>query len=361
MSRVRAAVAHTFGQPLTIESVDLRVPLNGEVEVALEACAICYSDISYLDGGWGGNLPAVYGHEAAGRITSVGEGVTGFHPGDAVLVTLIRACGSCVSCASGSPVTCNTPAPQTSPISAIDGVAIEQAMNCGAFAEKVVVDSSQIAPIPDDLPMEAASLLSCGVITGVGAVIYTAEVRAGQTVVVIGAGGVGLNAIQGARIAGAARIIAIDLVAEKLEAALEFGATDTVLAGDEKPWRAVRKITAGEMADAVMVTVGAIPAYESAPHYLAMGGVIVMVGMPHSGAQASYEPVIFAATGQGMRGTKMGDVVLRRDIPWLIDLYRQGRLKLDELVTGRWSLDQINEAIADTRSGAARRNVVLFQ
>lgn len=361
MTEIRAAVAHEFGKPLTIETVNLRAPDLGEVEVTLEACAICHSDISFLDGGWGGDLPAVYGHEAAGKISAIGSTVKGYKVGDSVIVTLIRACGDCPSCNTGAAVICTSQAKMDGPITTADGTPIAQAMACGAFAERVVVDTSQIAKIPDDMPMDAACLLSCGVITGVGAVVNTAGLRPGQTAVVIGAGGVGLNAIQGARIAGAAKIIAIDMLEDKLDAAKEFGATHGVLASDPKPWNAVRKITGGKMADAVFVTVGAIAVYETASRYLAMGGKLVMVGMPHSGQKASYEPVITAATGQSMIGCKMGDVVLKRDIPWMIDLYQQGRLKLDELVSGRYSLDQINEAIADTRTGAARRNVVIFK
>ena len=361
MPKIRAAVAHEFGKPLIVEHVNLRAPEAHEVEVTLEACAICHSDISFLDGGWGGNLPAVYGHEAAGKVTAAGAGVKGYNIGDTVIVTLIRACGDCIPCSSGRPVACATPAKMDGPISTLDGGAIDQAMACGAFAERVVVDPSQLAHIPADMPMDAACLLSCGVITGVGAVVNTAGLRPGQTAVIIGAGGVGLNAIQGARIAGASKIIAIDMLEDKLDAAMEFGATHGVLASNPKPWGAVRKITGGKMADAVFVTVGAISAYETAPRYLATSGKMVMVGMPHSGDKASYEPVIIAATGQAMIGTKMGDVVLKRDIPWMIDLYQQGRLKLDELVSGRWTLDQINEAIADTRTGAARRNIVLFK
>jgi len=361
MTRIRAAVAHEFGHPLTLETVNLRTPDANEVEVTLEACAICHSDISFLDGGWGGNLPAVYGHEAAGRVSAVGASVSGYKLGDTVIVTLIRACGDCIPCSSGRPVACATPAKMDGPITTADGNPVEQAMACGAFAERVVVDPSQLAHIPADMPMDAACLLSCGVITGVGAVVNTAGLRPGQTAVIIGAGGVGLNAIQGARIAGASKIIAIDMLEDKLDAAMEFGATHRVLASDDKPWRTVREITNGHMADAVFVTVGAIPAYEDAPRYLASGGRVLMVGMPHSGDKATYEPVMMAATGQGMIGTKMGDVVLKRDIPWMIDLYQQGRLKLDELVSGRWTLDQINDAIDDTRTGAARRNVVLFK
>jgi Zn-dependent alcohol dehydrogenase len=362
MTKIKAAVCHEFGAPLVIEEIELAAPKAGEVEVTLEACAICHSDLSFMDGGWGGTLPAVYGHEAAGKITKLGEGVAGYQLGDAVLVTLIRSCGTCPTCASGVPTQCATPYDRMNgPVSMPDGSALEHGLACGAFAERAVVDQSQLAKIPDDMAMDAASLLSCGVVTGVGAAVNTAKVRPGQNVVVIGAGGVGLNAIQGAAIAGAARIIAIDMLEDKLDAAREFGATDGVLASEPKPWKAVAKITGGRMADAVFLTVGAIPVFETAPRFLATSGTMYIVGMPHSGAMASYEPVIFGALGQGMKGSKMGDVVLPRDIPWMIDLYQQGRLKLDELISGRWSLDQINEAIADTRSGAARRNVIVFK
>ncbi len=361
MPTIKAAVCREFGAPLTIEDIQIRAPEAGEVEVTLDACAICHSDISYADGAWGGVLPAVYGHEAAGIVTGVGTGVTSVAAGDSVVVTLIRACGSCPSCASGSPTVCETPYDGAEgPIKTADGGTLMQAMACGGFAEKVVVDQSQVVAIPHDMAKDAASLISCGVITGVGAVVNAAALRAGQDVVVIGAGGVGLNAIQGARIAGARRIIAVDMTEEKLAIAKEFGATDGVLATDKAPWKAARKIM-GRGADAVLVTVGAIPAYDQAPQYLAGNGKVIMVGMPHTGAMAQYEPVILSFMSQGMKGSKMGDVVIQRDIPWMVDLYQQGRLKLDELISGRWSLDQINDAIADTKSGAAKRNVIVFR
>ena len=358
MPQIKAAVCREFGAPLTIETVTLAAPNMGEVEVTLKACAICHSDISFIDGGWGGALPAVYGHEAAGHVSAVGDGVRGVAIGDPVVVTLIRACGTCPSCAGGKPVACESDM-VSGPLTSATGEALVQAMNTGGFAERVVVDQSQVVKLSDGIAMEAASLLACGVITGVGAVVNAAGLRAGQDVVVIGAGGVGLNAIQGARIAGARRIIAVDMSEEKLAIAREFGATDGVLATDEKPWRAAKKAM-GRGADAVFVTVGAIPAYDTAPQYLANGGKVIMVGMPHSGAMSTYEPVMLAATGQGMVGSKMGDVVIARDIPWMVDLYEQGRLKLDELISGRWSLEQINEAIADTKTGSAKRNVIVF-
>lgn len=359
MQKIKAAVCHEFGKPLTIDTITLRAPDIGEVEVTLKACAICHSDISFADGGWGGTLPAVYGHEAAGHITSVGSGVKGVSIGDAVVVTLIKSCGSCGSCASGKPVICETDMAADGPLTTSDGAPLVQAMNCGAFAEKVVVDQSQIVRIPADMDMNAASLLACGVITGIGAVVNAAQLRAGQDVVVIGAGGVGLNAIQGARIAGARRIVAVDMSEEKLQIAREFGATDGVLASDDAPWDAARAAI-GRGADAVFVTVGAVPVYNQAPNYLAPGGKVVMVGMPHIGDAATYDPGSMAAAGQGMIGSKMGDAVIARDIPWMVDLYQQGRLKLDELVSQTWTLDQINDAIADTKTGSAKRNVITF-
>ena len=361
MQTIKAAVCHEFGKPLVIEDVRLRAPEMGEIEVTLDAVAICHSDISYAEGAWGGTLPAVYGHEAAGRVTSVGAGVNGLAEGDPVVVTLIRACGECASCGSGRPTGCDTPYDgDHGPLTTADGGVLHQAMACGAFAEKVVVHHSQVAKIPEDMAMDAACLLACGVITGIGSVVNAAKLRAGQDVVVIGAGGVGLNAIQGARIAGARRIVAVDMSEGKLEDAKAFGATDGVLATEEKPWRAAKKAM-GRGADAVFVTVGAIPAYDQAPRYLAGGGRIIAVGMPHSGDMSSYEPVNLAAYGQGITGSLMGDVVVKRDIPWMIDLYSQGRLKLDELISNRWSFDQINEAIADTNTGSARRNVIMLR
>ncbi len=358
MQTIKAAVCHSFGAPLSIEDVQLAAPDGRAVEVELEACAICHSDISYVDGIWGGTLPAVYGHEAAGRISATGPDARNIAVGDRVIVTLIRSCGTCASCSAGRPTACVSP-PGPSPLSTSEGSALVQAMYCGAFAEKVVVDQSQVAPIPDGIASDVASLLSCGVITGIGAVVNAAQLKAGQDVVVIGAGGVGLNAIQGARIAGARRIVAIDMTEDKLDVAMDFGATDGILASDEAPWEKLRQAI-GRGADAVFVTVGAIPAYDSAPRYLAPGGRVIMVGMPADGAMSAYEPGAFASVGQGMVGSKMGDAVLARDIPWLTDMYLQGRLKLDELVSKRWPLEQINEAIADTKSGTARRNVIVF-
>jgi Zn-dependent alcohol dehydrogenase len=360
MTTIKAAVARAFNEAMTIEDVVLRAPRAGEVQVAIEAVAICGSDVSYLDGGFPIALPAVFGHEAAGRITALGHGVKGLNLGDPVVVTLIKSCGTCPSCQSAHPAICEAPSGDDTPLALPDGTPLAQGLDVGGFAEAVVVDQSQVVRIPDFVPMASASLLACGVITGVGSAVNVARINPGENVAVIGAGGVGLNAIQGARIAGAGKIIAIDMSAEKLDIARDFGATDGVLATEPKPWNAVRALTGGRGVAVAMVTVGAAPVYDSAPRYLAPGGRLVMVGLPHASQKASYSPLGLAYAGQSLLGSMMGDAVIARDIPWLIEMYAQGRLKLDELVSDTWSLDEINDAVAATRSGKARRNVVLI-
>jgi Zn-dependent alcohol dehydrogenase len=358
---MKAAVCRAFGQPLTIEEVVLRPPGPGEVRVSVGAVAICHSDLGYLDGIWHSQLPAVYGHEAAGRITALGDGVRGLAIGDAVVVTMIRACGQCRPCVLGKPFLCTARHDRLSGVlTEPDGGVIEQGLDTGAFAEAVTVHASQVARVPDDLPMELGALLACGVITGTGAAINTAQVEPGSHCVIIGAGGVGLNAIQGARLAGASRIIAIDLAEEKLAAAREFGATDVLQADMKGLRRAVMALTDGQGADYVFVTVGVISAYQGAPALAAKGGTVVMVGMPPSGARMEVEPVIVAATAQTLKGSFMGGTVVQRDIPYLVDLWRQGRLKLEDLITARYAFDDINQAIADARGGAVRRNVIIM-
>ena len=359
---MRAAVCRAFGEPLEIEDVELSAPRPGQVEVEISACAVCHSDIHYMDGAWGGDLPAVYGHEAAGWVRSLGQGVAGLAEGDPALVTLIRSCGSCPCCSSGFPANCEVPREplERSPLRDMTGKPIQQGLQAGAFAERVVVDASQVQRLPGDIALDVACLLACGVITGFGAAINTARVKPGSDVVVIGAGGVGLNSIQGAAIAGAARIVAVDMLPEKLEGAREFGATHVVNATDGDAHRQVRKLTGGRGADYVFVTVGAAAAYGQAPRFLAPKGELVAVGMTESDVVAEWSPLIYAFQGQSIRGSCMGDTVLPRDIPYLVELYRQGRLRLDELVSNRFPLERINEAIADARSGRSRRNVIVF-
>ncbi len=358
---MKAAVCRGFGDPLVIEDVTLAAPGPDQIEVTMNAVAICHSDLSYAAGIWGGELPAVYGHEAAGVVTKVGENVSGIALGDHVCVTLIRSCGSCPSCARGARSECDQDWDKSqSPIASATGEKVVRAMNCGAFAERIVVDPSQCAVIPKTMPFDVASLISCGVITGIGAVVNTAKVGLGDTVVVMGAGGVGLNAIQGAALAGARKIIALDLHPEKLEAAKEFGATDGVLADAPDVIEQVKALNNGRGVDYIFVTVGVTSAYAKSQAFLAKGGAVVLVGIPPSGAMVEYEPADVADGSYRYLGSSMGQTNVARDIPWIVDMYEQGRLKLDELITGRWKLDQINDAFADTKKGLARRNVIMF-
>ncbi|MCR4268256.1 Zn-dependent alcohol dehydrogenase [Nitratireductor sp. ZSWI3] len=360
--QIKAALCREFGQPLSIETLELAAPGHGEVLVDVKACAICHSDISYADGAWGGDLPAVYGHEAAGIVAGTGPGVTAVKPGDHVVVTLIRSCGHCHYCVRHSLVMCEEvfPLDQKGPLTFTDGSPCEQGLRTGAFAEKVVVHESQIAPVPADMPFDVASLLACGVITGYGAVVNTAKVAPGQAVAVIGCGGVGLNSIQGAALAGASPVIALDLSEDKLAAARSFGATHGFSPADPEHAREIRRLTQGRGVDFVFVTVGVEAALASAPRYITRNGAVVVVGMPPNGVRIPYDPGKLAAWNQKIIGSKMGEARIGHDIPILVDHYHKGRLKLDELITARYPLEGINEAIAAVKDGRALRNVIVF-
>lgn len=360
---MKAAVCREFGKPLSIEDIDINPPQDGELKVKLAACAICHSDIIFMDGGWGGDLPAVYGHEAAGVVEEIGGGVEGVSPGDHVVVTLIRSCGHCRYCSQGKPVICDSTfhLDNEGPLKSPNGEAIKQGLRTGAFAEYVTVDASQVVVVPKSVPLESASLLACGVITGLGAVINTAGVEAGSDVVVIGTGGVGLNSVQGAAIAGAKSIIAIDISDSKLSTAKEFGATHGINGAVDDVVDEVFKLTDGHGADYVFITVGAKSAIEQAFKLLSRAGQAVIVGMPENGVMMEFDPGTFADYSQKVLGSKMGSARISIDIPMLVDLYQQGRLKLDELITGRYALEDINDAVASVKNGGALRNVIVFE
>jgi S-(hydroxymethyl)glutathione dehydrogenase / alcohol dehydrogenase len=359
---MRAAVCREFKQPLAIEHLDLAAPRAGEVRVRIAACAICHSDLLAMDGAWGGDLPAVYGHEAAGVVEEVGAGVGRVGPGEHVVVTLLRSCGQCYFCTSGDAQLCETKLPLDlrSPLSARDGSTIRQGLRTGAFAEQVVVDASQVAVIPPEVPLDSASLLACGVITGLGAVLNTAAVRPGSHVATIGTGGVGLNCVQGAALASARVNIAIDVSDHKLAAARIFGASHTIDPSEEDVRDAIRSLTGGRGADYVFVAAGNAAAIEQGVTLVRRGGTLVVVGMPADGVKVCLEAVDIADHAIRILGSKMGSTRLRVDVPRLTDWYLQGRLKLDELISGRYPLDEINEAMESARSGATLRNVITF-
>lgn len=359
---MKAAVCYEFGQPLVIEEIELDPPRRGEVRVRIAAVAICHSDVHRIRGEWGGALPVVVGHEASGIVDAVGEGVTRVKPGDHAVVSLLRSCGHCFYCTTGAPYLCEGDfALRTETrLHTRQGEPILQGISVAAFAEYAVVDQSQLVPIPDDLPLDRAALLACGVITGLGAVVNTGQVRAGNSVAVIGTGGVGLNAVQGAAIAGAYPVIGLDLLEHKLDAARAFGATNTVNASAQDAVEQVRALTGGRGVDYAVVTVGSTAAVEQALQLVRRAGTVVIAGMPH--AEASVPLPVFRFVGAGHRivGSVMGSTRLHVDVPWLVALYQSGRLKLDELISNRYPLERINDAIDNMETGQALRNVVVF-
>jgi S-(hydroxymethyl)glutathione dehydrogenase/alcohol dehydrogenase len=361
---MKAAVCYEFGKPLAVEEVKIDPPQAGEVKVRLAATAICHSDIHFLNGDWGGKTPVVAGHEAAGVVEEIGEGVTLVKPGDYVVVSLLVACGRCFNCVTGAPYICegefalNT----ESRLHTRQGEPIRHGMRTAAFAEYAVVDQSQTVKIPEEMPLDRAALLACGVITGFGAVVNTAQVKPFSSVVVIGVGGVGLNTVQGAMFAGAHPIIAVDLLDNKLTAARAFGATHTINATQqETPEEAVKELTSGRGADYVFVTVGSPKAVAQGFEMLGREGTVVIVGLPKREATVTF-PVFPIVLGGPRRiiGSRMGSTRLSVDVPRLVDLYQHGRLKLDELITARYPLEQINEAIEVVEKGEALRNVIVF-
>lgn len=359
---VKAAVWRASRSPVSIEDVWLADPASGEVGVRVAATAVCGSDLAYMDGHWECPSPAVLGHEAAGIVDRLGPGVTDLAVGDRVVVTLIRSCGSCRRCIAGAPVGCSGrfALDGSSPLSNARGSDIWQGLGVAAFAEAATVHRSQVVRVGSEIDLDVAALLSCGVLTGVGAVRNTARVDPESFVVVLGAGGVGLNVVQGARLAGAAEVIAVDPDPRRLAAALRLGASATVGAG-EMVRDEVRAVTNGEMADYVFVATAAVSAIETGFDLLARMGTLVLVGMPPSGARVSLDPVMVASAGQRILGSKMGSGRPARDIPALVALYGEGRLELDGLITARYALAEIEEALESARSGEALRNVIIME
>jgi S-(hydroxymethyl)glutathione dehydrogenase/alcohol dehydrogenase len=362
---MKAAICSAFGQPLAIEDVELDAPQPGEVRVSVAATAICHSDLHLMQGDWAGVLPLVAGHEAAGTVDSVGAGVTAVSAGDRVVISLLRACGQCPQCTGGAPHNCEFtfPLDRETRLRDARGTPVQQGIKVGAFAEAVIVDQSQVVRIPDAMPFDRAALLGCGVITGTGAVLNTARVKRGESVVVLGAGGVGVNTIQAASIAGAEPIVAIDRVQAKLDAARVFGAHEVLDAATTEArdlTKAVRKRTGGRGADFVFVTVGDAAAVAQALTMVRRGGTVVVVGMPGIRETAAVRVFDLVWNEQKIVGSRMGSTRLDRDVPALAEMYLRGELKLDELVTARYPFDKINEAVESMKAGAALRNVVVF-
>jgi S-(hydroxymethyl)glutathione dehydrogenase/alcohol dehydrogenase len=360
---MKAAVCYELGKPLVIEDVALAEPGRSEVKIRLAATAICHSDIHDWKGEMPGPTPFIGGHESAGHVDKVGEGVTSVKVGDPVVVSLLASCGKCYYCITGLPHLCEHrfDPPGEPRVKNKNGQPLQLKGNIGGFAECVVVDESQVVKVPEDMPLDRAALLACGVITGFGGVVKRARVAAFQSVVVIGAGGVGINAIQGAAYVGAYPIIAVDVLDTKLKMAMDFGATHAVNARNEKAADEIRALTSGRGADFVFVTVGSIAAIKQGMSFTGQRGTTVLIGLPSYKDQLSFVPLEMIPTEKNIIGGFMGATNLKVDIPNLVTLYRTGKLKLDGLITGRYPLERINEAMALTEKGEGLRNVIMFE
>ncbi|MAF12477.1 zinc-binding dehydrogenase [Candidatus Poribacteria bacterium] len=358
---MRAAVCRGPEEALVIEDLDLRAPESREVRVRLQASGICHSDVHLIQGEWGDlDKPVVAGHEGVGIVDAVGELATRAVAGDRVIVSLIASCGTCRACARGWLHLCQGRPKYAPRLRRPNGDEVACGFDSATFAEATVVHESQVVPIGDAVPHDCAGLLACAVITGVGSVWNSARVKPGESVVVIGAGGVGLNAVQGAALVGAETVVAVDLVEGKLTAAREFGATHVVDgSGDGDTVEAVRDITDG--ADHVLVTVGSRAAILQGLDMLGPRGTLAAVGIPPRD-EAELPLTMRSAFGGERRlmGVGMGSTNLMVDVPRLIHLYEQGRLKLDELVTQTYPLEGINDGIAAMMDGRALRNVLVY-
>ncbi len=359
---MKAAICCEFGQPLQIEEVTLEAPEPGQVKVKVAATAICHSDVHDIKGELPGKLPFVGGHETAGHVAEVGEGVSSVKAGDPVVVSLLKSCGKCYYCITGLPHLCENmmAPPKRVTLKTLRGEALVQKGNIGGFAEYVLVDESQVVKLPADMPLDRACLLACGVSTGFGGVVNRAQVRPLQSVVVIGAGGVGVNALQGAAYSGAYPIVAVDVLEEKLKMAISFGATHTVKATSADAVASARQICSGRGADYVFVTVGSIAAIRQGFAMSGRRGKTVIIGLPPAKETMSLSPLELIASERALMGGFMGSANLKVDIPRLITLYKNGHLKLDELITKRYPFDGINEAIASTERGEGLRNIIVF-
>ncbi len=360
--KMKAAVCYEFGKPLVIEEVDLLPTPPGEVRVKIAAVAICHSDIHGIRGQFDMELPGLSGHEAAGHVVEVGKGVKSIKVGDTVVVTgESSGCGHCLNCMNGYTTFCENRKIPKPDVYNKKGQLIARAIGTlGQFAEYTNVMEDQVVKIADDMPLDRACLLACAVITGFGAAVNRAKVRPFDSVAVIGTGGVGLNAIQGAAFSGGFPVIAVDILDNKLEAARTFGATETVNSAKVKdPVKAVKDLTGGRGVDFVFMTVGNADAVRQGFSMLGVRGMMVIVGIA-GGNLAAFHPSEFIHNETMMTGAKMGSSRIDIDIPRLAALYKAGKLKLDELITGRYPMEQINEAIEAVERGEALRNIIIL-
>jgi len=360
---MKAAVLYEHNKPLVIEDIEIEDPKPGEVMVKIVAAGVCHSDISHMEGIVPTPLPMVMGHEGAGVVEKVGEGVTRLQPGDHVILVWVPSCGVCRNCARGKPYLC-----ASGPMATMrDGTTrfkkgeqrIFHQTAVSSFAEYTVTHEDAVVKIRDDMPLEKAALIGCSVMTGVGAVINTAKVEIGSSVAVFGCGGVGLNVIQGAALAGATKIIAVDTLENKLEMAKTFGATHFVNASIEDAVEKIREIAAPTGCDYSFEVIGIPEVVSEAFDAVEPGGTAVMVGMPPIESKVSIS-TLGLFVGKTLKGAFYGSARARIDMPILCDLYMAGKLKLDELISRSYPIEQINDAFEALRNGEVARSIVRF-
>ena len=356
---VRAVVARAKGEPVTVEVIEVPDPGPGEVLVTVQACGVCHTDLHYREGAINDDFPFLLGHEAAGIVEEVGDGVTNVAVGDFVVLNWRAVCGQCRSCLRGRPWYCFATHNATQKMT-LGGVELSPALGIGAFAEKTLVAAGQATKVDSAAPPEVAGLIGCGVMAGLGAAMNTGGVGRGDSVAVFGCGGVGDAAIAGSRLAGAHTIIAVDIDDRKLDIARNFGATHTVNSTNEDPIEAIRGLTGGNGVDVAIEAVGLPATYEQAFYSRDLAGTVVLVGVPNPEMKVELPMIEVFGRGGTLKSSWYGDCLPSRDFPMLIDLYLQGRLDLDRFVSETIALDEVEEAFHAMERGEVLRSVVVL-
>ncbi|MFN8193396.1 MAG: S-(hydroxymethyl)mycothiol dehydrogenase [Nocardioidaceae bacterium] len=361
MQQVKAVIARSKGAPVTVETINVPDPGPGEAVVKISACGVCHTDLHYREGGINDDFPFLLGHEASGTVESVGEGVTGIAPGDFVILNWRAVCGNCRACNRGEPWYCFATHNATQKMTLEDGTELSPALGIGAFAEKTLVAAGQCTKVDADARPAAVGLLGCGVMAGLGAAINTGNVGRGRTVAVIGCGGVGSAAIAGSALAGASRIIAVDIDDRKLEWARRMGATDTINSRGTDPVEGIQSLTGGHGADVVIDAVGRPETWKQAFYARDLAGTVVLVGVPTPDMRIPDIPLIDVfGRGGALKSSWYGDCLPTRDFPMLVDLYRQGRLDLDAFVSEEIGLGDVEAAFEKMHHGDVLRSVVIL-
>ncbi len=359
--QVRAVVARAVKEPVSVEVIDVPDPGPGEALVRVQACGVCHTDLHYREGGINDDFPFLLGHEAAGVVESVGDGVTGVEAGDFVVIAWRAPCGSCRSCLRGRPWYCFASRNAEQPMTLADGTPLSPALGIGAFAEKTLVAAGQCTKVDPEARAAAVGLLGCGVMAGLGAAINTGSVTRGTSVAVIGCGGVGVAAVAGSALAGASPIIAVDIDVKKLEAATRMGATHTVDSSATDPVAAIQELTGGFGADVVIEAVGRPETWEQAFYARDLAGTLVLVGVPTPDMRIPDIPLLDVfGRGGALKSSWYGDCLPSRDFPMLVDLYLQGRLDLDAFVTEEIGLGDVEAAFDGMHGGDVLRSVVII-